>query len=146
LHPHVHCIVTGGALERDGSAFVQAPKNFLFPHRALARVFRAIFLRELEHPRARGGLIAGPPELADDADWKTLMRSLHRHDWVVHIEAPFAEPGPLIIRYSGATSGATSTASPSPTTASSPSTAARSSSAIATTAKKTPRPPARRSA
>jgi hypothetical protein len=31
LHPHVHCLVTGGALKRDGSAFVQAPKNFLFP-------------------------------------------------------------------------------------------------------------------
>jgi hypothetical protein len=100
LHPHVHCLVTGGALKRDGSAFVQAPKNFLFPHRALARVFRAVFLRELEQLRARDGLIAGPPELADDAAWKTLMRTLHRHDWVVHIEAPFAEPGPLI-RYLG---------------------------------------------
>ena len=39
-HPHVHCIVTGGALKRDGSAFVPAPKNFLFPVRGLSRVFR----------------------------------------------------------------------------------------------------------
>ena len=39
-HPHVHCIVTGGALKRDGGAFVRAPKNFLFPVAALSRVFR----------------------------------------------------------------------------------------------------------
>ena len=63
-------------------------------------MFRAVFLRELEHLRRGDGFVAGPPELADDAAWKTLMRSLHRHDWVVHIEAPFAEPGPLI-RYLG---------------------------------------------
>jgi hypothetical protein len=63
-------------------------------------VFRAVFLRELEQLRRRDAFIVGPPELADDAAWKTLMRTLHRHDWVVHIEAPFAEPGPLI-RYLG---------------------------------------------
>jgi hypothetical protein len=62
LHPHVHCMVTGGALKRDGSAFVQAPQNFLFPHRALARVFRAVFLRALERLRADNRFIAGPPK------------------------------------------------------------------------------------
>ena len=41
-HPHVHCIVTGGALKLDGSAFVRAPKNFLFPVKALSRVFRVV--------------------------------------------------------------------------------------------------------
>jgi hypothetical protein len=70
LHPHVHCLVTGGALKRDNSAFVQAPKNFLFPVRALSPVFRAIFLRGLERLRADGKLKSGPPELADDAAWK----------------------------------------------------------------------------
>jgi hypothetical protein len=51
LHPHVHYLVSGGALKRDGSAFVRAPKNFLFPTRALAPVFRAIFLRACQWPR-----------------------------------------------------------------------------------------------
>jgi hypothetical protein len=27
LHPHVHCLVTGGALKRDGSAFVRAHRQ-----------------------------------------------------------------------------------------------------------------------
>ncbi|HCS91632.1 MAG TPA: IS91 family transposase, partial [Chromatiaceae bacterium] len=41
-------------MKRDGSGFVQAPNNFLFPVRALSPVFRAIFLRELEALRAAG--------------------------------------------------------------------------------------------
>ncbi|ESQ10964.1 MAG: hypothetical protein N838_13395 [Thiohalocapsa sp. PB-PSB1] len=73
LHPHVHCLVTGGALKRDGSGFVQAPNNFLFPVRALSPVFRAIFLHALEDLRAAGKLDAGPPELAEDSEWKQLM-------------------------------------------------------------------------
>jgi len=100
LHPHVHCLVTGGALKRDGSAFVQAPKNFLFPERALSRVFRAVFLRTLERLRAAGKLPTCPAELTDDGAWKRLMIRLHRHDWVVHAEAPFDAPQHLI-RYLG---------------------------------------------
>ncbi|HBG96474.1 MAG TPA: hypothetical protein DDY14_14415, partial [Chromatiaceae bacterium] len=127
LHPHVHCIVTGGGLKRDGSGFVPAPKNFLFPHRALRRVFRAVFLKHLKAFRAERRapegrpfnldeasarearrLDLGPdayrapdePDLDDDAAWKSLMQQLHQQDWVVHIEAPFADPEPLI-RYLG---------------------------------------------
>ncbi|WP_082674493.1 transposase [Thiohalocapsa sp. ML1] len=100
LHPHVHCLVTGGALKRDGSAFVRAPQNFRFPTLALSPVFRAIFLRALEHLRAVGTLAGGPPELADHGDWKQLLIRLHRHDWVVHAEAPFDAPQHLI-RYLG---------------------------------------------
>ncbi len=100
LHPHAHCLVTGGALKRDGSAFVQAPKNFLFPVRALSPVFRAIFLRGLERLRAEGALNAGPPELTDDFAWKALMIRLHQHPWVVYAQRPFAAPQHLI-RYLG---------------------------------------------
>ncbi|QQO55058.1 MAG: IS91 family transposase [Thiohalocapsa sp. PB-PSB1] len=100
LHPHVHCLVTGGALKRDGSGFVQAPNNFLFPVRALSPVFRAIFLRELEALRAAGKLSHCPPELHDEADWKQLLIRLHRHAWVVYAEAPFDSPQHLI-RYLG---------------------------------------------
>ncbi len=100
LHPHAHCLVTGGALKRDGSGFARAPKNFLFHIGALSRVFRPIFLRGLEHLHANGDLAGGPPELSEEADWGALRANLHRHDWVVHAEAPFDEPGHLI-RYLG---------------------------------------------
>ena len=100
-HPHVHCIVTGGALKRDGSAFVRAPKNFLFPVRALSPVFRAKFLEALEHTAANGKLsFSGQPALATDEGWRRLRERLYRHDWVVYAKHPFAEPQHLI-RYLG---------------------------------------------
>jgi hypothetical protein len=48
LHPHLHCVVTGGALASDGESFVTPRhKGFLFPVRALAKVFRAKFIESL---------------------------------------------------------------------------------------------------
>ena len=101
MHPHAHCIVTGGAIKRDGSAFVRAPKNFLFPVKALSPVFRGKYLEALETLRAAGELdFSGQPQLAEDAAWQALRKRLYRHDWVVYAKAPIAEPGHLI-RYLG---------------------------------------------
>jgi len=48
FHPHLHCIVTGGALSPDGKRW-RSPKQrkFLFPVRALAALFRGKFLAGL---------------------------------------------------------------------------------------------------
>ena len=49
FHPHLHCIVTGGALRADGTRWT-SPKQrkFLFPIRALAALFRGKFLHGLK--------------------------------------------------------------------------------------------------
>jgi hypothetical protein len=100
-HPHVHCIVTGGALKNDGSAFVRAPKNFLFPIRALSPVFREKFIHALQGLKDKGKLdLRAQPELAGDAGWQRLLGKLRTHRWVVYAKQPFAEPGHLI-RYLG---------------------------------------------
>jgi hypothetical protein len=100
-HPHVHCIVTGGALKNDGSAFVRAPKNFLFPVRALSKVFRGKYLDALAAARDRGKLaLGGSSELATDVGWHRLMVALRTHAWVVYAKRPFAEPQHLL-RYLG---------------------------------------------
>jgi hypothetical protein len=100
-HPHVHCIVTGGALKNDSSAFVRAPKNFLFPVRALSRVFREKYLDALQALQDKGKLDrAGQPELATDAGWQQQLQALRTHTWVVHAKRTFAEPQHLL-RYLG---------------------------------------------
>jgi hypothetical protein len=100
-HPHVHCIVTGGVLKNDGSAFVRAPKNFLFPVRALSRVFREKFIDALQAAKDKGKLdLQGQPELASAAGWQGFLAKLRTHRWVVYAKRPFAEPGHLI-RYLG---------------------------------------------
>ena len=100
-HPHVHCIVTGGVLKNDGSAFVRAPKNFLFPIRALSPVFREKFLAALQAEKDKGKLdLQGQPELGTEAGWQRLLAKLRTHAWVVYAKQPFAEPQHLI-RYLG---------------------------------------------
>ncbi len=100
-HPHVHCIVTGGALKLDDSAFVRAPKNFLFPVTALSRVFREKYLDALQAVKAKGTLdLHGQPVLTTASGWEDLLRALRVHSWVVYAKHPFAEPQ-YLIRYLG---------------------------------------------
>lgn len=75
-HLHLHCVVTGGALAPDGSRWIPAKAGFLFPVRALAKVFRGKYLAALAAPGAF-------------AAW---LEQLRRHDWVVYAKRPFAGP------------------------------------------------------
>jgi len=67
-HPHVHCLVPGGALTRDGRQWVPTRATFLVPVRALSVLFRARFMA-----LARKAL---PAERFPESIWKT--------SWVVY--------------------------------------------------------------
>ncbi len=57
LHPHLHCVVTGGALSCDQQHFLTPrSKGFLFPVRALSKVFRSKFLEGLMRAFEHGKL------------------------------------------------------------------------------------------
>src|SRR5664279_1882440 len=50
FHPHVHCIVSGGGIDKDKrwKEAVKAKHKFLFPADAVAEVYRAYFLKHLQ--------------------------------------------------------------------------------------------------
>ena len=48
LHPHVHCIVTGGGLSLDESQWVGSPPNFLLPIEVMSVLFRDKMLAKLK--------------------------------------------------------------------------------------------------
>lgn len=93
-HLHVHCLVTGGALARDGSRWIAAPLGFLFPIRALATVFRGKYLAALRHAFAAGQLrFAGSTApLAAPIAFTAWLAQLHQQAWVVYAKQPFAGP------------------------------------------------------
>jgi hypothetical protein len=94
LHPHLHCVVTGGALASDGSRWIPTRHpSFLFPVRALAKVFRGKFLDGLRRCFDRGDL--GPDEALP-----ALLHRLRQHDWVVYAKPPFAGPE-SVLQYLG---------------------------------------------
>jgi Putative transposase/Transposase zinc-binding domain len=71
LHPHVHCLVTGGGISDDASTWHTARRKFLVPIKALAKLvrgkFRAMLRREC------------PDISIPDAVW--------RKRWILHATA-----------------------------------------------------------
>jgi hypothetical protein len=93
-HYHVHCIVTGGGLALDGSGWKPSGERFLFPVRALSKVFRGRFCAELcrrftdQRLEFHGQLEAQ----ARTPAFAKLVRQARKSDWNVYAKAPFAGP------------------------------------------------------
>lgn len=92
LHIHVHCVVTGGALSPDGQHWLPAKQGFLFPTRALSKVFRGKYLDYLQQSYAAGALRFGgsTAALAEAGAFRLFLAKLKTHDWVVYAKPPFA--------------------------------------------------------
>jgi hypothetical protein len=94
-HLHVHCIVTGGALDTEQEQWI-APKrrDFLFPVRALSTVFRAKYLAGLHEAfaqqRLQFGGATGP--LAEGRAFEAWLNQVRTQDWIVYAKAPLAGP------------------------------------------------------
>jgi len=91
LHPHVHCVVTGGGLSPDGSRWVAGRDDFFLPVRVLSRVFRGKFLSGLRAAFKRGrlrfpGRLAA---LAKPRRFDRLIAETVRTEWVVYAKAPW---------------------------------------------------------
>ena len=90
VHRHVHCLISGGGLTSEGM-WVNAKPHFLFPVRALSRVFRGKFIAALADGLNTGELRL-PPGQAPDA----LLAELTRQEWVVYAKPPFAGPAQVL--------------------------------------------------
>jgi hypothetical protein len=82
-HPHVHCVVPGGGLSLDGTRWVACRPGFFLPVRVLSRLFRRLFLEQLQAAFDAGNLgfygdLAG---LADAAAFKQHLAKLRRLEW-----------------------------------------------------------------
>jgi hypothetical protein len=97
-HAHVHCIVTGGALARDGSRWTRCRVGYLFPVRALSQVFRGKYCALIERAHERGELkgIGAVPVLTSAQAFADYLRELREKAWVVYAKRPFAGPQQVI--------------------------------------------------
>jgi hypothetical protein len=93
-HYHLHCIVTGGGLALDGSQWVKTPAHFLFPVRALGKMFQGKFCAGLQKLYARKQLeFHGQLQsLKEESQFQKLMRQATSKRWVVYAKRPFAGP------------------------------------------------------
>lgn len=91
-HVHFLALVAGGALPAR-CEWIAPKRGFLFPVRALSRVFRGKFLAGLEALHRADGL---PGLLAPPAEWRRLKQRLPVHDWVVYAKQPLCKETVLI--------------------------------------------------
>ena len=92
-HPHIHCLVPGGALSRDGRWLGCRP-NFFLPVHVLSRLFRRLFLERLQAAHVAGRLrFSGKLDGFDDPDvFAAAIRKLRRKNWIVYAKPPFGSP------------------------------------------------------
>jgi hypothetical protein len=90
FHPHVHAIVTGGGLTKDGARWVSTKKDFLFPVHVMGALFRGKMLDALERAHAEGRIDLGAVDLM----------ALRKKRWIVYAKRPFGGPE-QVIRYLG---------------------------------------------
>jgi hypothetical protein len=93
-HPHVHIIVPGGGLSRDGSRWIACKPGFFLPVRVLSRLFRRLFLDGLAalHAAGRLAFLGDLAPLAEKCALDAALAPLRCSDWFVYAKRPFAGP------------------------------------------------------
>jgi hypothetical protein len=98
LHPHVHCVVTGGGLSLDEGRWIAGRDDYFLPVPILRCVFRGKFLSGLRAAfqkgklRFRGRLKA----LARPERFQHLLDETVRTEWVVYARPPTRGPATVL--------------------------------------------------
>ena len=83
LHPHLHCIVPGGGVDKNGKwQNIRGDGKFLFPVKALSKVFRAKYCEKLK-------------ERSPD-NYTRVKKQLWEKQWVVFAKKPFGCPKSVV--------------------------------------------------
>jgi hypothetical protein len=93
-HPHIHCVVPGGGLTPDGKCWISCRPGFFLPVRVLSRLFRRLFLQNLDHAYQTGRLqfFTQLQPLKDPTEWSKYLAIARLHEWVVYAKRPFGGP------------------------------------------------------
>ena len=102
-HAHIHYIVPGGALTEEGKwVEPDSPDTFLFPFKALSKVFRGKFIQGLKKAHTTGQL-----DLPEELEYLQCKESFEywidkfvSRDWVVYCKPPFGDAED-VVKYIG---------------------------------------------
>jgi hypothetical protein len=93
-HPHVHVIVPGGGVSRDGQRWITCRPGFFLPVKILSRLFRRLFLEGLVklHKAGKLAFFGNLSGLGDPDAFVAHLAPLRKTDWVVYAKPPFGGP------------------------------------------------------
>jgi hypothetical protein len=89
-HPHVHCIIPAGGLTKNGHwKHAKSNGSFLFPVRALSRLFRGKLLAGIHEEFQSGHLNMSTDMLQS---YRIVKDKLYKKEWVVYAKETFGGP------------------------------------------------------
>jgi len=97
-HPHVHCVVPGGGLSPERDRWLACKPGFFLPVRVLSRLFRRLFLTQLQRAQQTDQLqfFGHLVPLNNDKNFSACLAPLRKIDWVVYAKRPFAGPAAVL--------------------------------------------------
>lgn len=88
LHPHVHCIVSGGGIDKMGR-WRTSKQNFFIPVRVISEVFKGKYLSKLKKS-------FDPGKLSYQNEFQEIIDSCYAKNWNVYTKKPMKEPSSVI--------------------------------------------------
>jgi hypothetical protein len=97
-HPHLHCVVPGGGLSAEGTAWIACQAGFFLSVRVLSRLFRRLFLEYLVKAFDAGKLefFSSLQSLRDRSSFLDYLAPLRKAEWVVYPKRPFTGPDQVL--------------------------------------------------
>lgn len=96
-HPHIHCIVSGGGITKDGK-WIPSRKKFFLPMRVIAKLFRGKFLAYLRQSKLE--FFNDSAYLNDLENFDQFIRSCYVKEWIVYSKPPFRS-AETVVEYLG---------------------------------------------
>ena len=87
LHPHVHCLVTGGGITQNRK-WVQCKNDYLLPYRVVRDLFRGKVCHAINKALDQNKLVL--PEGTRIQQWKNLLNKLGRKKWNARVMDKYA--------------------------------------------------------
>jgi hypothetical protein len=94
FHPHVHCIVSGGGVNKQNrwhEMKKSAKYGYLFPYDVMEPVYKGYFLEQLNKL-----IISGKVCLPQASDWKQLKDELYKQRWIVYAKQPMGSVSQVV--------------------------------------------------
>jgi len=93
-HPHLHCVVPGGGISPNDKRWISCPAGFFLPVRVLSRLFRRLFISQLQQAFDRGELhfFNSLDALQNRVAFAKYLTPATHAEWVVYAKPPFGGP------------------------------------------------------
>jgi len=93
FHPHIHCIVSGGGVTKEGN-WLQSKRSkdrFIFPRRVMEKIYKAHFLKQMYSKFCNSEL-----QIENAEKINSSIESVRYKKWNVYSKAPFRGPSQII--------------------------------------------------